>query len=103
MIRRLEGSWVDGIILDSAARLEDEEYLQFLADLGGHKKRISVVSLEREVPGGTVQIGADRQYEGARIATRHLVDCGCREIAHIAGPPVSCVAGASPQGVSGRA
>jgi len=93
VIRRLEGSWVDGIILDSAARFEDEGYLQFLADLGGHKKRIPVVSLEREVPGGTVPSVRIDNYEGACTAMRHLLECGCREIAHIAGPPVSGVAG----------
>ncbi len=93
VIRRLEAGWVDGIILDSAARLEDEEYLRFLTELGGHKKRIPVVSLEREVPGGQFRSVRIDNYEGACIATRHLLECGCREIAHIAGPPVSCVAG----------
>ncbi len=92
VIRRLVGSWVDGIILDSAAPFGNHNYLDFLAELGGRKKRIPVVSLEREVPGGRVRSVRIDNYEGACMAMRHLLECGCRQIAHIAGPRVSCVA-----------
>jgi DNA-binding LacI/PurR family transcriptional regulator len=92
ILRILESSWVDGIILDSLADFDDGAYLYFLTELGRPKKRIPLVSLERKVEDeriGSVRID---NYQAAREAMCHLLDCGCRRIAHIAGPHHSSVA-----------
>jgi LacI family transcriptional regulator len=93
IIRILEGSWVDGIILDSLADFDDRAYIDFLTDLGRPKKRIPLVSLERKIDDPRIQSVRIDNYNAAREATRHLLDCGCKRIAHIAGPHYSSVAG----------
>jgi DNA-binding LacI/PurR family transcriptional regulator len=93
IIRILESSWVDGIILDSLADFDDQGYIDFLTALGRPpKKRIPLVSLERKVEDDRIGSVRIDNYEAARKATRHLLDCGCRRIAHIAGPHYSSVA-----------
>ncbi len=89
-IQMLENSWVDGIILDSVADAGDREYFNHLSSLGGKKKSIPVVSLERKIDGISSVVVNNRQ--GGSIAARHLIDCGCRNIAHITGPLNSCLA-----------
>ena len=86
VVRMLRGSWVDGIILDSVADFKDTEYVRFLARLGGKQKSIPVVSLERKVDSGAILSVRIDNYEGARVAVQHLMDCGCRRMVHIAGP-----------------
>jgi LacI family transcriptional regulator len=92
IIRILESSWVDGIILDSLADLTNGSQVDFIAGLGGHRKRIPVVSLERRIE--HPEIGSVRvdNYQGACVAMRHLVGSGCRRIAHLAGPRFSSAA-----------
>ncbi|MBN1815771.1 MAG: LacI family DNA-binding transcriptional regulator [Sedimentisphaerales bacterium] len=85
-IRMLQGSWADGIILDSVAGAADADYVRFLAGLSSGEKPIPVVSLERKVDSdGILSVRIDN-YQGACLAVRHLVECGCRRIVHIAGP-----------------
>ncbi len=86
VVRMLRGSWIDGIILDSVADFKNTEYVRFLARLGGPKKRIPVVSLERKVDRAPILSVRIDNYEGSRLAVRHLVACGCRRLVHIAGP-----------------
>jgi DNA-binding LacI/PurR family transcriptional regulator len=92
IIRILESSWVDGIILDSLADFSVQAHVDFIAELGGYRKRIPVVSLERQI--NHPKIGSVRvdNYQGACVAMRHLVACGCRRIAHLAGPRFSLAA-----------
>lgn len=58
---------------------------------------VPVVSLDRHIPGGENQelkysaVQTD-SYLGGQMAARHLIDCGCRRIAHIRGPEDSQIA-----------
>ncbi len=45
-----------------------------------------VVTFERELPGNIVSVSCDN-YQGGTVATRHLLDCGCRRLVHISGTP----------------
>ncbi|MBN1125757.1 MAG: LacI family DNA-binding transcriptional regulator [Sedimentisphaerales bacterium] len=85
-IRMLQGSWVDGIILDSVAEVADTDYVRFLSNLSSGEKPIPVVSLERRVDSGVILSVRINNYEGACLAVRHLAECGCCKIVHIAGP-----------------
>lgn len=49
---------------------------------------IPLVALQATSRPGIATVGAD-QYSGARIAVRHLIELGHREIGHLAGPPDS--------------
>ena len=40
----------------------------------------------KDLPGGRLQSVAVDQYAGARLATRHLLDLGHRQVTHLAGP-----------------
>lgn len=49
---------------------------------------IPLVALQATSRPGIATVGAD-QYNGARMAVKHLIERGHREIAHLAGPPDS--------------
>lgn len=78
---------VDGIIFVSVvAREREQRYLEKLKELASNGKKIPIVSLERDFS----QWGIDSVYfngtKGAELAVQHLIDCGCKNIAHITGP-----------------
>lgn len=97
-IQMLRNSWVDGIIIGSVAQEDDKEYIKFLSGLGTRTKSIPVVSLEREFPNSGVSSVRVDNYQLSRVATQHLLNCGCKKIAHIMGPQYSCVAKARMNG-----
>lgn len=90
-IQMLESSWVDGIILDSVADTDDNGYFKHLARLGNNKKSIPVISLERRIDNPGIDSVVVDNYLGGGIAARHLIECGCRRIAHVTGPMYSCM------------
>ncbi len=91
-IQMLESNWIDGIILDSVADMEEEDYFRYLSGLGNKKKAIPVVSLERRLDNFGIDSVLVNNFLGGSMATRHLLDMGCGKIAHITGPINSCMA-----------
>jgi len=89
--RILKNNWVDGIILGSVADESKAKYFEFLSTLSTNTKKIPVVSLERKLKMFACDSVRVDNYQGGRIATRHLLQCGCRKIAHITGPLYSCM------------
>ncbi|MBD3243987.1 MAG: substrate-binding domain-containing protein [Chitinivibrionales bacterium] len=85
-LRMLESQWVDGIILDSVAERGDTEYLEGLVALGSSKKRIPVVSLERDLSAAGIGSVVVDNRQGGRLAAEHLLAYGCTTVAMIAGP-----------------
>ncbi|BDG45179.1 LacI family transcriptional regulator [Parageobacillus caldoxylosilyticus] len=71
----LKQKYVDGIIL-TTNQLELEEVSEW---------DIPIVVLDRPLNHDYPSVIADN-YGGARLATKHLYDIGCRKIAHIQGP-----------------
>lgn len=83
-IDRLLGRQVDGLILASAQPPSSTEVFQRIAARG-----IPFVLIDRRFPEVPAPyVGVDDEAIG-RLATRHLIECGCRRIAHIAGPPLT--------------
>lgn len=82
---------VNGIIFHSLCPAGDAEYLTYLGGLA-KKKGIPVVSLERNLTGLLISSVYADNYAGARLAVRHLVECGAKRIACIRGPVGSAVA-----------
>ena len=71
--------YIDGFIL--ASFQFDEEVLAGLESLN-----IPFVGVDRAVKLNSLNsVGIDN-FEGAKIATDHLIDIGCKKIAHISGP-----------------
>lgn len=90
-VQMLESNWVDGIILDSVVNMEEDDYFKRLSDLGNKKKFIPVVSLERRLDDyGIPSVVVDNNHGGS-IATKHLIEWGCKKIVHITGPLNSCM------------
>ena len=91
-IRRLTQSRVSGIILDTSHDKLDEKYFLNLAGLSQRGYQMPIVSIELDL----ARYGLDSVYvdgvDGGCQATRHLIDCGCRQIAHITGPGLSSLA-----------
>jgi DNA-binding LacI/PurR family transcriptional regulator len=88
----LENTWVDGVILDSIADINNEGYFKRLSSLGNRKKSIPIVSLERRLESFGVDSVVVNNFYGGGMAAKHLIESGCRKIAHIAGPLNSCIA-----------
>ncbi|HXS93527.1 MAG TPA: LacI family DNA-binding transcriptional regulator [Candidatus Limnocylindrales bacterium] len=80
-VERLLARQVDGLILASAQPPENSEVFERIEARG-----VPYVLIDRRFPNRTASyVGADDEAIG-RIATQHLIDVGCRRIAHIAGP-----------------
>jgi len=88
-VKYFANSMVDGIILLSLANADDpenESYFKMLSSLGNKHKKIPVVGLERTLGSADVDaIMADNRL-AAYTLTQHLIKCGHKRIAHIAGP-----------------
>jgi LacI family transcriptional regulator len=83
-IERLLARQVDGLILASAQP-------PFAADAFARidARGVPYVLIDRRFASvNAAFVGADDQAIG-RLATSHLIECGCRHIAHIAGPPAT--------------
>jgi LacI family transcriptional regulator len=81
-IDRLLGRQVDGLILASAQPPDCNEVFERIEGRG-----VPYVLIDRHFSGVTANyVGADDEAIG-RMATAHLIQCGCRRIAHIAGQP----------------
>jgi len=80
-IERLLGRQVDGLILASAQPPEGGHVFDRIEARG-----VPYVLIDRRFPDRAASyVGADDEAIG-RMATRHLIDMGCRRIAHLAGP-----------------
>lgn len=82
----------DGIILDSLAKNDDVKYFQWLRNLSYRKKKVHVVSLERDLSSYGIDSVVPDNYGGACSVVKHLQECGCKNILHVAGPPNSSMA-----------
>lgn len=82
-IQTLKGMWIDGLIIDSVVDTNDKDYFNNLANLGGRSRRIPIISLERQLADFGIDSVVVENRLGGRVATQHLIECGCRNIAHI--------------------
>lgn len=83
-VQLMQSKLVDGLVLFSISWLDIEHDYLFRARQAG----IPVVTINRHLPPThpLSTVSFDHQG-GAHQATRHLIDLGHRQIAHIAGPP----------------
>jgi LacI family transcriptional regulator len=80
-VDRLLARQVDGLILASAQPPDATAVFERI-----EARSVPYVLIDRRFPNRNASfIGADDEAIG-RLATRHLIECGCRRIAHIAGP-----------------
>jgi len=80
-LKTLVGSRVDGLLICLTRETTDFEYLKQL-----HEQEIPMVFFDRvceELPVSQVIVD---DHDGAFQAVAHLFACGCRRIAHLAGP-----------------
>ncbi len=81
-IQTLIDARVDGMLISVSKDTNDSEHLKQLMDSG-----LPVVFFDRvceDIPSHRV---VTDDFEGARIATHHLIDMGCRHIAHFTSSP----------------
>ncbi len=79
-IELLRSKKVDGMVIASYT-IEPGHILRLIRD------RIPVVAIDRIFGNDPILSCICKNKEGARMAVRHLLERGCRKIAHIAGPP----------------
>src|SRR5258708_2478842 len=83
-VDRLLARQVDGLLLASAQPPASLEVFERIAARG-----LPYVLIDRRFPDARAPyVGADDEAIG-RLATSHLIERGCRRIAHIAGPPLT--------------
>lgn len=85
--RLLFSNRVDGVIfVSNVSREKEKAYIEKLKKEACRIKPTPLVSIERDFS----RYGVDSVYydnvKTAWLATRHLIDCGCKNIAHISGP-----------------
>jgi LacI family transcriptional regulator len=71
----LQQKYVDGVLVVSNT-LKPEHISHY---------NFPIIALDRPLDSTLPYVTCDN-YEGARKATLHLIDCGCQKIAHISGP-----------------
>jgi len=98
LVQTLKNSWADGIIIGSVADEDDHNYVNMLSNLSIRGKSIPVVLLEREFAHSKISSVRVDNYQAGRMATRHLLESGCKHILHIAGPRYSCMVNARIKG-----
>ncbi|MGB4406457.1 MAG: LacI family DNA-binding transcriptional regulator [Sphaerochaeta sp.] len=77
---------VDGIIFVTAVKIEAlNEYFTKIKERANHNKNTPLVSLERDLTAVGIDSVYYDSYGNAQIAVQHLIDCGCKHIAHISG------------------
>jgi LacI family transcriptional regulator len=83
-VDRLLARQVDGLILASAQPPSSMDVFSRI-----EARNVPYVLVDRRfVAASAPYVGADDEAIG-RLATKHLIECGCRRIAHIAGPPLT--------------
>lgn len=78
-IEVLKKKYIDGIIFASST-LEDADITQM------RSSDIPLVLLDRAPNKESCSVVRVKNYEGAQLAVQHLIDIGCKRIAHIYGP-----------------
>ncbi|MBS1854550.1 MAG: LacI family DNA-binding transcriptional regulator [Acidobacteria bacterium] len=87
-VERLLARQVDGLLIASAQPPSSTDLFERIEARG-----VPYVLIDRRFPlAQAPYVGADDEEMG-RMATRHLIERGCRRIAHIAGPPLTPGAG----------
>lgn len=80
-IEMLRGRQVDGLIIASAQPPSDGKLFQRLED-----EKVPFVLIDRAIGGEGVNFVGVRDEEIGEIVTTHLIEQGCRRLAHIRGP-----------------
>lgn len=79
---------VDGLVLASAQPPTCTDLFRAVEE-----HRVPYVLIDRKIAGLDANyVGVNDQTVG-RVATEHLIDCGCRSIAHIGGPKIGTAIG----------
>jgi len=77
---------VDGIIFVTTIGIETmNEYFTEIKERANHYKYTPLVSLERNLTALGIDSVYYDSYGNSQIAVQHLIDCGCKHIAHISG------------------
>ncbi|CAH0994277.1 HTH-type transcriptional regulator DegA [Emticicia aquatica] len=83
-IERLLANRVDGIFLSISQETFDEEHYEHIEK--AIKRDIPLIYIDRKFEGASTNGVVIDDYNGAFLATQHLIEIGCRRIAHLRGP-----------------
>ncbi|WAC10420.1 LacI family DNA-binding transcriptional regulator [Dyadobacter pollutisoli] len=81
IVRELSLTSIDGILACISSETDDLGHFQELIDDG-----LPMVFFDRAASSILTSKVVQDDYQGARIATEHLIKCGYKKIAHITGP-----------------
>lgn len=85
LVRYLVDKKVDGILINSKCNAGDDTYLSRLSNLVKGKRRIPVVSFDRNFVSRGVSSAYVNNYTSAKMATEYLIKRDCHKIACISG------------------
>lgn len=85
--KKMAANRVDGIVFASTVSGQMEQTLvREILKITNARKKIPLVSLEKDFSKYGIDSVFIDNVDGGYKATRHLIDCGCKHIAHITGP-----------------
>ncbi len=79
IMSRMMARWVDGLIVATARRHDDQQLARIAED-------IPTVLINRSVDGGAISYIANDDIAGIALTVSHLIGLGHTRIAHVAGP-----------------
>ena len=86
-IKMFAANRVDGIIFSSMVQEDMEEaFANEVIDITQSKKKVALVSIERDFSQFGISSIFSDSFEGAAKATAYLLRIGCKKIGHITGP-----------------
>lgn len=83
-VERLLANRVDGIFISISQETYDSERYGHLENV--LKRKIPLIHIDRKFDGFSTNGVIINDYEGAFLATEHLIQIGCKRIAHLRGP-----------------
>lgn len=85
-IKKLVSSRVDGIIFASVVGSNSiKPYLKEIKKIANKNKKIPIVAIEQDFSEYGIDSVFSNSFENGKNATYHLIECGCKKIAHITG------------------
>ena len=85
-LKSLIASKADGIILDTVVPDSDRAYWESVIHVGRGGQRFPIVSIQNDLSAQQIPSVYFNSFESGYIATKHLIEKGCKKIACITGP-----------------
>ena len=82
LVKQLASFKIDGLLISVSGQTKNDEFLEVLK-----KKEVPIVLFDRVLSSSDISKVVVDEFQSVFIAVEHLIKCGQKKIAHLAGPP----------------